>query len=64
MKTNELRDWLFDYAEVFSENDGIIYGMYWTMWKRRKLMQIHGSVDKVVIIKLIDYLETEVEERE
>ena len=63
MKTSELRDWLYDYAEAFCENDEVMYGMYWTVHKKRKLLQINNWVDKTVANKLIDYTETEIEER-
>ena len=63
MKTSELRDWLYDYAEAFCENDEVMYGMYWTVHKKRKLLRINNWVDKTVANKLIAYTETESEER-
>ena len=45
MKTSELKRVLWeDCVESWSETDDVIYGVFWTVWKKEQRLVVHGIV--------------------
>jgi len=64
MSTEELKRLLSeDLAEIYSENDEIIYGFFWTVWKDRQKLVVNGYVSLPILNVLGKYTNTNVEDR-
>ena len=65
MKTSELKRILReDCAEVFSESEHSIYGVFWTVWKKEQRLVVRGFVPLGIITTLGKYHNTPISERE
>lgn len=65
MKTSELKRILSeDLVETFSENEDVIFGVYWTVKKREQRLRVFGVIPLNVLKALGEYVNTPIEERE
>ena len=65
MKTSELKRVLSeDLVENFSENEDVIFGVYWAVKKREQRLLVFGVIPLNVLKSLGDYVNTPIEERE
>ena len=65
MKTSELKRVLWeDYVETWGENDEVLHGTFWTVWKKEQRLIVNGVVPLGVLKVLVEYQHTPPSERE
>ena len=59
MKTSELKRVLWeDYVETWGENDEVLHGTFWTVWKKEQRLIVNGVVPLGVLKVLGEYQNT------
>ena len=65
MKTSELKRILWeDCVESWSETGDVIYGVFWTVWKKERKLSVDGVIPLGVLKVLGGYNNTPLNERE